>query len=718
MKKVFLVLRQDLKSIVKNPAAIFILVGLCLLPSLYAWINIKACWDPYANTGNLPVAVVNLDEGGTFDSKTVNVGDDIVAQLKKNSSIHWVFTDQWQGDYGLNEGKYYAMIEIPANFSQQLITLTTAAPQKPQIIYHVSEKENAIANKITSVAVDQLAEKVKSSFVGVVNKQILSELNLNESSVQKNKTNILQLRDTLTQARGDIAKVESSIRQSNADAASLQNYLAKLQGNLPTLSNQITALQNVVQADRNLTEDTRDSLVDASRQINEDATQVQTLDGQIQTLLAQMDTLNRSADTAGMIQVLDQTIAVCDTARDILQTDSQNVTGIAGTLPNTSLTSISQAMQAAVRQLDTLESLLKNTESALRSGSAQKDVSTQLSQLSTLSSELAAAVTSYSNSVYTSGVQAFSQVAQARSSGLDQLGDLLTLTKAVVPELNVLANFGISSSKLSVKEANDVQSRLAELDGTLQSLQDKTDLLTQENLDSLLNLMRMNSDEVSAFLSSPIQVKQENVYQVGTFGEGLTPFYTVLAIWVGALLTCALLTVECRNLPSGETLNLAQKHFGKMLLFLIITSVQSPIIVTGDIFLLGVHPVNVGLFYGMALICSVTFTVIIFTLVSLFGNVGKAIAVVIMVFQIAGAGGIYPIQTNPSIFGRLEPLWPFTYAIDAFREAIAGPYWSTVVRNIAALGIFFAVFLSMVVLKKPFHHLNKRMEAEYRKAQV
>ena len=106
----------------------------------------------------------------------------------------------------------------------------------------------------------------------------------------------------------------------------------------------------------------------------------------------------------------------------------------------------------------------------------------------------------------------------------------------------------------------------------------------------------------------------------------------------------------------------------------------------------------------------------IFTLVSLFGNVGKAIAVVIMVFQIAGAGGIYPIQTNPKIFEVLQPLWPFTYAIDGFREGIAGPIWSDTISDIKMLCIFGIIFFVLGIFKKFIYKVTMFMEHKFKES--
>ena len=301
-------------------------------------------------------------------------------------------------------------------------------------------------------------------------------------------------------------------------------------------------------------------------------------------------------------------------------------------------------------------------------------------------------------------------------TGFDSEESLLEAAKVVVPQLTALSNLGIQESKLSVKQANELSDRLSKLQDKIGILDDKMKNLNEKDIDNIINLMEMNPDEVADFISSPLKVKEEDVYDGGVFGVGLTPFYTVLAIWVGALLLAALLTVECKEFDDGTRLSYAEKHFGKMMIFLFISFIQTLIVTIGDKYVLGVHPANMKLLIVLALICSVTFTVIIFTLVSIFGNVGKAIAVVIMVFQIAGAGGIYPIQTNPEIFGKLAPLWPFTYAIDAFREAVAGPEWSNVIKNVRALLIFLVIYLCLFFIKKPFHKVTEIMEDKFKEA--
>jgi putative membrane protein len=718
MKKVFKVFKRDLRSIVKNPAALAIVIGLCILPSLYAWINIKACWDPYANTGNLPVAVVNNDEGTNFNGKNINAGDEIVAQLKNNKAIGWVFVDQWQGNYGLNEGKYYALIEIPADFSKGLVSLTTIAPKKPDIIYRVNQKLNAIAAKITNAAKESVAKSIKENFVDTVNKEALKTINSVGEEFKVNKSQIVQLKDTMAEANSNIGDIRKYITEANNNSEDIQKYLNNVKTKLPKITEQINSLQKVTEASKDLTISTKQSINTIASSINTDIGKLQAINQQNQSLLQKLKDINNGLSSENFDTIVSEMSNLMDTLKSIIDADTKNLQAISNLKPNNPLGGNINSFNTLKSTADMEQKALNDLKNAKDSGGSKDSINSSLDQISQISDNLTNQIINVSNSFYSNGIAVINSVADGITTGLDNANSILETTKVIVPQLDALANFGIASSKASVSEASELNGKLAALQVELNNLSDKMKDLTDDNIDQIVKIMKMNPDEIADFISSPINVKEVDVYDSGIFGVGLTPFYTVLAIWVGALLLSSLLTVEAHDFEDGEKLNLLQRHFGKMLLFLMISMIQAVIVTLGDKYILGVKPVDLRLMLIFALLSAVTFTIIIFTLVSIFGNVGKAIAVVIMVFQIAGAGGIYPIQTNPKIFGILQPLWPFTYAINGFREAIAGPVWDSVYKNINVLITFALFFAVLAVLKRPFHKLTEFMEHKFKEAGV
>ncbi|HEX3016385.1 MAG TPA: YhgE/Pip domain-containing protein [Caproicibacter sp.] len=718
VRPVFLVLGHDIKTIAKSISVIIVMAGLCLLPSLYAWINIYACWDPYSNTGNLPVAIVNKDQGTVYNGKVVNVGNSVIDQLKKNKSIGWDFVDEWQGNYGLNEGRYYALIEIPDNFSSRLVTLTSATPQKPSIVYRVNEKLNSIATKITDAAKNKLVNTIKTNFVKSVTQETITTLKTEMKSANLKTSQISKLKSTFTEANSDITKLKKYISDANKDSRAFQKYLNECTATLPKVNEQISSLQNIVNSNKSLVQNTKQTIESISSDLNSDIRQLDELDSQNQKLIYELKQINGNSIDKDVIGVMQECSSICQSTDIILESDASQVRFLNKSYNLSVLGLLADSLNYMDRLVMNEKSALDQQIPILRSDTSKSSAEAALNTLSDLSSEITKQIQNVSNSIQIDCTPLLNNVVNDLSLEMDDVGSVAELNRAMIPQLNALAAFSGASSRLSVSQANKLNDLLTTLQNDLNQLISKLDGVTSQNIDKLVDLAENHPSEIADFISSPIDVKEVEVYNTSTFGVGLTPFYSVLAIWVGALLSCALLTVECEDTIKGVKLNLKQKHFGKMLLFLLLSLIQSTIITLGDVFLLGVKPADFKLLLGISALTSVTFTVLIFTLVSLFGNVGKAIAVVEMVFQIAGAGGIYPIQTNPKIFGILEPLWPFTYAINGFREAIAGPVWGSVWYNVRALLIFLGTFLLLAIFKKPFHKLNTKMEEIYKKAQI
>lgn len=718
MKEIFMIFIRDLKRIFRNPAAAFIIFGLCIMPSLYAWINIKACWDPYANTGNLPIAVVNNDEGAELNGNKINAGDNIMSALKKNKQIKWVFLDEWQANYGLNNGKYYALIEVPSDFSNGLVSLTTTSPSKPHIVYKVNDKLNAIAAKITNAAKDNVVKQVKSKFVEEVNKEVLKVLNTVGVQLKKDKPEIVQISDTINEADSDMDSIKKYIAEADTSSEGLQSFLTSLKGKLPKITQQINNLEKVAESSKALIQTSKQTVTSAAYDLNNDMMQMQTINQNVQTTLSKLKDMNNSSDTSQMISTINDTINACNSLSKLIDSDIDTLNSLNETLKNSNINTLISQLNALKVVLANEENLLNSLKGSIQNGNSKEAINSSIDNASAASNQVAQNMVTASNYFYLNVMQVVNSESDALSSSLSNIEGILESSKVIEPQLETVANFGISGSKLTVNEANQLSSKLTTLQNEISGVSGKLKGLNEESLNKIINLMEMNPDAISSFISSPIDVKNVDVYDTGTFGVGLTPFYTVLAIWVGSLLLSAMLTVECSEFKNGKKLNTAQKYFGKLMLYMSISLIQVTIITLGDVYLLGVHPANITLMFEFAYMCSFTFTIIIFTLVSLFGNVGKAIGVVMMVFQIAGAGGIYPIQTNPQIFGKLYPLWPFTYGINGFREAISGPIWDSVNKNMEALLTFVFVFLFLALFIKPLHRITRILERKFKQAGI
>lgn len=177
MNKIFSIYLQDLRGIITNWVAAVMIIGLIVLPSLYAWFNIKASWDPYGQTSGISIAVTNLDQGTTLRGKDLKIGDEIANSLKENHNIGWTFTGKDEALTGLNHGDYYAVIIIPSDFSARIATVLSTNPVKAEIEYFVNEKINAIAPKITSKGANSIIEEVNQNFIKTANGTIFQIFN-------------------------------------------------------------------------------------------------------------------------------------------------------------------------------------------------------------------------------------------------------------------------------------------------------------------------------------------------------------------------------------------------------------------------------------------------------------------------------------------------------------------------------------------------------------
>ena len=715
--KIFKIYKKNLKNIVKNPAALVVVLGLCIIPSLYAWITLKANWDPYVDTGNVPVAIVNEDKGTIINNQIVNVGDQIVNQLKQNKSIKWTFVGEAVANEGLKSGEYYAVIIIPSDFSLDLATLSTGTPVKPDIIYKVNEKTNAIATKITDIAASQLQQQIKESFVKSVNEAVIKEANVVGKEIKKNEPMILQLKDVIASTNNNIGKIENNISGATVNVNELNSYLNNVQKNLPTITNAINSLQQVTAASQGLIQSTKNTVSNANNNINSNISQMESTNTQLQGFISSLKELNATAsNNESTIQLINNALGANERLSGTVNSTIGLLQSLNNLLQNNALSGLIGQLNQTASQLNEQRTELNTLKTNLADKAPAEKVEGVLNNISNVSNGLTSDISNFAHNFTANGTATVNGLTNNLNLSLNNVNSILESSRAIVPQLKALTDLGISAGNLTTEKTQELSKKLNSFKGTLSELQDKTKGLNSEALDNLVNVLEKNPNDISSFLSSPVSIKVEELYGMSVFGIGLAPFYTVLSIWVGALLLTSLLKAGDPEEEDGTKKTLMEIHFGKMLVFLTINFIQATIVTLGDVYLLGISPYSIWMLLGFAWLSGITFTVIIFTLVSLMGNMGKALCIVIMVMQVAGTGAIYPIQVNPEIFQKLYYVWPFTYAIDAFRESIGGPDMSRVMHDLKILLIFLIVFLALGFLQIIMHKNTEKMEELFKES--
>lgn len=705
MKNIFKICRRDFKKIFTNSMAIILVVGVALLPSLYAWFNIYANWDPYGSTGNMKIAVVNNDEGAEIKGIKISIGDQIVTNLKANDLIDWQFMPKEEAVAGIKAGEYYAGIEIPSGFSESFTSIMTADFKQPEITYYANEKKNAIATKITDKVVQTVQTEVNESFVitvvGLINQMFGT---------------IIEESDTLS--NGMFGTIQDEINQAKANVVSLQTTLdsfekvINLTGNLDTSLNQ---------------KDLASLLDNTNKAINNTEDVIKVAEASVESISSTVD--KTFEDSAASLKNIAETVKktngeVTENTRPVIIQAINNCKDMQ--LKITSLTGILKEFENLLPdEAKLVGSIISSLEdSGKKLDGVINDLETMLNgNFSGRVNDIADSMIGISGTMNRAGTD-FKENLQPKlkstiSALLATMGDVSNVITALqkdMPGVNTVVSALGDSVEAGDSMMNSISSLVSTFIGQLNELSDKIDKLADsEIVNAAVNLTTQNADELGEFLACPVKVNTDKVYGIENYGSAMAPFYTTLAIWVGGTILVAILKTNVKKKKEFTKLKPTEEYFGRGLTFLIISLIQSIIICAGDLYFLQIqcyHPVK---FMIAGIAGSVAIMFFIYTLACTFGDIGKALAVIMLVVQIGGSGGTFPIDVTPQFFQAINPYLPFTFVIEAMRECVCGTYENNFWIYILKLGayILISLFIGLVIkpcVTKPIHFFTKRIE--------
>ncbi|XKK13920.1 YhgE/Pip domain-containing protein [Bacillus sp. AC79A.1] len=928
MKQIWRIYKTDLRNVAKHWAAIVIVLGLMILPSLYAWFNIKASWDPYGNTKEVPIAVSNQDAGSNLRGKDINIGKEIVDSLKKNKNLGWKFVDEKQAIYGVERGDYYASITIPKDFSEKIATVLDENPKKPELDYYVNEKVNAIAPKITAKGASGITEEISKNFVKTANGEIFKifndlgiDLETNLPSIEKVKDLVFKLEaqfpemntlmdkalddatraeDVVKVAQKELPVVESVINDGQEALGNLDKFFANNDETLKnapgTMRNNLTVAKDVMDKANAFTNFLMNPGIDLSgmkglpefparpdlskmndegykniaRNINQTVNNVlnsaragtaygksvvnglqngqfdpekakQDLNAVSENLQGRTDSiaylinvfteLQKSATTdfgqsffqgrvdrltklkSGMenanngikdivnvigtgqevkkdvtdvanqkldaanglidqaekdynetfvadykkaVSTVDQAKADANEAYDSVKNEYEkaknNLEGVIADVNNrgvngldstkVALNDLNGQLQATNNLIGDAIPVLESTNKVLADVNSGKNLNGGIAKLNKIQNSVQKGIdaTNKATTLINNGQKPTKEVVEsineATKNASAQLGDFLaTYDSEIVPNFNTAIERTKRMSKNTsqiLKEADkklpdvkklledsskglvdgkkklvDIKAEMPETEKKIKDLANKIrDFESEEDLKDIIRLLKNDVEKQSEYFANPVNLKENKLFAMPNYGSAMSPFYTVLALWVGALLMVSLLTVEVHE--EGANYKSHEIYFGRLLTFLTIGLSQAFIVSMGDIFLLGTYVVDKFWFVLFSLFIGGVFVCIVYSLVSIFGNVGKSMAIILLVLQVAGSGGTFPIQMTPKFFQAIYPFLPFTYAISAIRETVGGMLWDIVTRDLLVLSVFVVVMIvAALLLKTP---INKSSE--------
>lgn len=718
MKNILAIFKADVRGLVKNVLALIIIIGLCILPSLYAWFNIYSNWDPYANTGNIKIAAYSEDEGYTGEDGTVqNMGGKILDNLKENTAIGWTMVNSGEEAIeGVKSGDYYAAVVIEKDFSYKMFNMFAEGFANPGITYYENEKKNAVATKITDTAVSTLQQSIDAQFVDVVIRTVFEQTNNVSGEIETNNK-IKEFTDKLTAVNNNLITYETTIESLISANKELTTSVGKAQDEIDSLKGQVDTGIDDVTGVKNGISTTRTSLSDFNAKVKESVAQIES---SLDKVVSELENTTVTDDARKMADDMIQTMKDVNTLKKEALKLEAAIKGIK--LPSDYDKETQDALNA-------IGSVIGNADDIREviNGLGITDAADKVT--SRIEAELAKKTDSVEDAVRTCKDYASNMRNMFTNSLMPQIDGILANTEQILATVNTLLEsinttlentgtiFGGMVSTIGSTNQSLEQMQVI-IQGVSEKLKSVTELFNgtteDERVQALRKLMSGDPDTYGEFFSEPVKIDTVEVYPIANYGSAMTPFYTVLALWVGALLLTALVKVkaEPKNL---QGVKLHQLYFGRYLLFFVLGQIQALVVVLGDIYLLHCQILDKGLFWFTASLTSFVFTLLVYSLTLSFGDIGKAVAVVIMVIQIAGSGGTFPIELLPSVYRNIYIFFPFPYAINAMRETIGGMYGNMYVKSLLQLMIFVVAALVLgLVIRKPFikwnHFVEKRME--------
>lgn len=728
LNNIIKIYNRDMKTIFTNYVTFTIILALTILPSLYAWFNIKACWDPYSNTKALSVAVVNKDKGASYRGTSVNVGNKILDELKGNNNIGWKFTNSLEALNGIRSGKYYASITIPKDFSENLISIVSKeTPTRAKLIYSVNEKKNAIATKITDKGASSLRDEINKAFIKTSSNIVFTFLNKFGGELQQNKPLLQQVGNDIIQLDNAMPEIEKNIDNAYSGAILLRSYIQNVQKEMPAITDTLTKTLNIVKVNNQYLKQVKASMNVIGAVVKADEEIAKGSSDTIKALLNGAGQTN-NIDTNSMIQILNTVktnyedsskklnndISIIQSMISGLQQASSGPNVAAGNLINT-LSQFKGSLADIKGNIDDQVSTTNNTVGALQSnpnGVSNVSIAEELQKAQNISNKVDNLVDQYDKvtaPAINSAVDNFSSISQ-------DTVNILEGAQANLPIINGLIGTAYGQVDSSIGTLKDIKSRFPAVRQNVHSNAENLRKFNNEGrYDEIVRILERNAVAESDFLSNPIDIKENRVFPIPNYGSAMSPFYTTLALWVGAFILLSLLSVEPVRLVNGVDLSAREKFFGRFLTFSTITAAQAFIVSLGDMLLLKTYVLHPISFVIYSIYVSCVFTMITYTLVSVLNNIGKAIVMILMVLQVSASGGTFPVELIPPFFRYINPMLPFTYSIGGMRELVAGIIQYELLYNIIMLLFYFAIFLIIGLLfKEKANKLNEKFIKQFK----
>lgn len=724
MKNIIAILKRDLSRIRGSVVALIVAVGLVIVPTLYAWFNIAGSWDPYGNTGNLKVAVANSDDGYMSDliPVRVNIGDTVVSALRENDQLDWRFVSEVDAVEGVRSGEYYAAVVIPENFSSRMMTVFSSDAEHAEIVYYENQKANAIAPRVTDKAASTVRQQIDETFA-----KTISDVGLATTSSLLEFMNGDQIAAYAGNLSGTLAGAITTLRDASGSVGEFAGLLQSSTGLLDSTSDLLASAgaanedaEALVSEAKSGLSGMRDALDAAAAAINQS---LEDSAGDYDAAAKAVDAAFGAADahvSLTVTQLRDASGDVAKRASDMR--DVQNdILAIErdieeSDLPEKLKAELAQQMDIVAntvgnvaKQQELLAKHLSDAATSLETGAADARAKAQAVKdgIAEAKGSIGGVKDSYNETLKQQIGDLSDAVSDVARRGSDMADDL----GATVTDLSHAAS-GLSDD-LGEAQAilTDASADLSAAADDLQRLKEGLDTaVTSGDLDRVRELIGSDPAALADALVAPVALDRQAVYHIENYGSAMAPFYTTLSIWVAGIVLAAMLkaNVDEADVKALGSPRLHELYLGRYAFFALLAFAQATLVCVGDLLFFGIQCEHPFQFMLVGWLAGFVFSNMIYTLTVSFGDIGKAIAVVLLVMQVAGSGGTFPIEMTAGFFQAVYPFLPFTHAINAMHAAMAGAYGMEFWIELGTLALYLIPSLALgLVFRRPVIRANR-----------
>ncbi|GAA1453796.1 YhgE/Pip family protein [Nesterenkonia lacusekhoensis] len=711
--------RAEWKRLTSGFDPIKTVVGLALIPLLYAAVYLYANWDPYGNMDNVDAALVTLDEGAEFDGEHRVIGDDVVDDLLEDESFGWqVVSERELAEQGTSRGDYQFALVIPEDFSASLASPAELEdPEQAQIEIISNEANNYLLSSILDVLAAELHESVSEEVGREAADQMLTGFGQIHQQLEEAADGAGDLQDGAHDLESGLVELHDGSGELSQGASELNDGVGELNDALATLR---SGTQDLDEGAGQLSAGSWE-LFEGIAELDDGAGDLQegvgALAGGAWELHEGLGELSSGAESVaeGNEQLAGASQAALDVLSEYEEAAAQRTGESVQQLVEAGIISEEQAEEAAAELTPILEEselvgraqevrgdLEGAQDSVDQLAEGSRGVADGASELQSGASELHGGASEMAESLpaLTDGLGEARSASYSLAEGAGELSEGTQEADAGVGQLQVGAG-ELSEGTGELEEgAAELDDGLGEaLEGTEQLSEGSGELASElgSGAEEVPSPDEQEREQTSSVIGNPLNITQSAQAEAGSYGAGMAPFFMGLALWIGALVMLQVLRPFSPRAVASNA-STAAVAFGSWLPFLALSAVQSLLLYSAVTLGLGLEPAHPGLALLVLLAASAAFSALVHGLVALLGNPGKFVAIILLVLQLVAAGGTFPSQSLPGPLESIHPMLPLTYVVDGLRHAIYGADTSVVLSSLGALGAATAVGLAVLLV--------------------